>query len=166
MPPIGAGSSSQKIDASIPSKGRTRRAQASRSRTSSPPQIGCQRIWFSGNTVPNLIPTDWTKESKTLVLALFRFTFVRTKVNPGFGGGAPAEKHRIPGAEPPARSHPPGGGRISPLGAEPPANSPGHRRGRPFPPDKKAGGTDRFLRSFWLGKIRSPDRSRRTGCDS
>ena len=49
----------------------------------------------------NLMASDWTKESKTLVLALFRFTFVRTKVNPGFGGGAPVKKDPGPGAEPP-----------------------------------------------------------------
>ena len=50
----------------------------------------------------NLIPSDWTKESKTLVLALFRFTFVRTKVNPGFGAGeAPIVSTRGPGARSP-----------------------------------------------------------------
>ena len=55
--------------------------------------------------------SDWAKESKTLVLALFRFTFVRTKMNPGCGGGAPGSQSPkrlasdAPHAVGPVRSH-------------------------------------------------------------
>ena len=41
---------------------------------------------FSGRAVSSLIQTNWEKESKTLVLAVFRFTFGRPKVNPGVWG--------------------------------------------------------------------------------
>ena len=41
---------------------------------------------FSGRAVSSLIQTNWEKESKTLVLAVFRFTFGRPKVTPGVWG--------------------------------------------------------------------------------
>ena len=43
---------------------------------------------FSGRAVSSLIQTNWEKESKTLVLAVFRFTFGRPKVNRGVRGRA------------------------------------------------------------------------------
>ena len=70
--------------------------------------------------------SDWIKESKTLVLALFRFTFVRTKVNPGSGGGTPGDQHRGPGAKLPMIP-PPAGSRQKKGGppSGPPCNTGG-----------------------------------------
>ena len=50
---------------------------------------------FSGRAVSSLIQTNWEKESKTLVLAVFRFTFGRPKVNPGVWGRAAPTCYRI-----------------------------------------------------------------------
>ena len=88
----------------------SRQKGVSRSRTSNPAEIRCQRIWFSGCAAAKLMASNWEKESKTLVLALFRFTFVRTKVNPSetkqrrgpLPGGSAAQRRK--GITPPGRT--------------------------------------------------------------
>ena len=78
-----------------------------RSPTRSPPQIGCPKESgrFCGCAESSLGASDWTKESKTLVLACFWILFARAKSIPGFGGGAPVNQPRVrgrggPGAKP------------------------------------------------------------------
>ena len=77
-----------------------------RSPARNPVQVGSPEDFASSVATQrqSLMASDWTKDSKTLVLALFRFTFVRTKVNP-----------RVRGREGPAEKHPGPGGGTAPI---------------------------------------------------
>ena len=69
-------------DESTPSKGR----QPKPDKQTAADQI--QKNWLSGRAASNLIETDWAKDSKTLVLALFG-DFCAYKSHPGVGPGRP-----------------------------------------------------------------------------
>ena len=89
----------------------------------------------------NLIATDWTKDSKTLVLACFWVLFARAKSTRGCGG-----------AQPPVRSRPPGEGRISPLGPGRPGRKSGLGAQPPkiaFPPAEPAKKTEERKKRPW-----------------
>ena len=80
---IGTSGREKQIDSSVPSKGR----QAKWAKQPATDQIPGRSAGSVALHPQNLIKANWTKDSKTLVLACFWVLFARAKSTPGFGAG-------------------------------------------------------------------------------